>query len=137
MHGVPHHAQAPRPNGGSTLTAATNSTTLQLGFGFRDQTAHLPVYLQVRTTNLPGPDSTCGAQAQQRRMDRAAGKYERKRFRKQLAQQSASQYHDLLVLFTREKHLRSLLFGSQLATRSSARLLLWYVLTHPASASET
>ena len=28
-----------------------------LGFGLRDQTAHLPVFLHLRTTNLPGPDS--------------------------------------------------------------------------------
>ena len=29
----------------------------ELGFGPRDQTAHLPVFLNLRTTNLPGPDS--------------------------------------------------------------------------------
>ena len=28
-----------------------------LGFGPRDQSAHLPVFLHLRTTNLPGPDS--------------------------------------------------------------------------------
>ena len=28
-----------------------------LGFGPRDQTAHLPVFLHLRTTNLPGPNS--------------------------------------------------------------------------------
>ena len=28
-----------------------------LGFGPRDQTAHLPVFPHLRTTNLPGPDS--------------------------------------------------------------------------------
>ena len=28
-----------------------------LGFGPRDQTAHLPVLLHLRTTNLPGSDS--------------------------------------------------------------------------------
>ena len=28
-----------------------------LGFGPRDQTAHLPVFLHLRTTNLPGPSS--------------------------------------------------------------------------------
>ena len=28
-----------------------------LGFGHRDQTAHLLVFLHIRTTNLPGPDS--------------------------------------------------------------------------------
>ena len=62
----------------------------ELGFVTRDQTAHFPVYLHLRTTSLPGPDSiTRCAQAQQPRMDRAAGKYERKRLRKQLAQHSA------------------------------------------------
>ena len=60
----------------------------ELGLGPSDQTAHFPVYLHLRTTNLPGPDSiTRSAQAQQRRMDRAAGKYEL--LRKQLAQHSA------------------------------------------------
>ena len=63
----------------------------ELGFGPRDQTAHVPVYLPLRTTNLPGPDSiTRSAQTQQGRMDRAAGKHERKRLRKQLAQQTTS-----------------------------------------------
>ena len=39
-----------------------------LGFGPRDQTAHLPVFLHLRTTNLPGPSSiTRSEQAQQRR----------------------------------------------------------------------
>ena len=63
----------------------------ELGFGPRDQTAHFPVDLHLRSTNLPGPDSIPRrAQAQQRRMDRAAGKYERKQLRKQLAQQSST-----------------------------------------------
>ena len=63
----------------------------QLGFGPLEQSAHFPVYLHLRTTILPGPDSiTRSAQAQQRRMDRAAGQYERKRLRKHLALQPTS-----------------------------------------------
>ena len=38
-------------------TAATNSDNAALGLGSRDQTAHFPVFLHLRTTNLPGPDS--------------------------------------------------------------------------------
>ena len=30
-----------------------------LGFGPRDQTAHLPVFLHFRTSNLPGPTASC------------------------------------------------------------------------------
>ena len=30
-----------------------------LGFGPRDQTAHPPVFLNLRTTNLPGPTASC------------------------------------------------------------------------------
>ena len=33
-----------------------------LGFGPRDQTAHLPVFLHLRTTNLPGPGSITGSE---------------------------------------------------------------------------
>ena len=52
----------------------------ELDFGPCDQTAHLPVFLHLRTTNLPGPDSIMRSeQAQQGRMERAAGKYDRKR----------------------------------------------------------
>ena len=41
-----------------------------LGFGPRDQTAHLPVFLHLRTTNLPGPNSIMRSeQAQQRRFE--------------------------------------------------------------------
>ena len=44
----------------------------ELGFGLRDQTAHLLVFLHLRTTNLPGPDSIMRSeQAQQRRLARA------------------------------------------------------------------
>ena len=38
-------------------TAATKYDNNALGFGPRDQTAHLPVFRHLRTTNLPGPDS--------------------------------------------------------------------------------
>ena len=42
-----------------------------LGFGPRDQSAHLPVFLHLRTTNLPGPSSIMRSEhAQQRRMER-------------------------------------------------------------------
>ena len=41
-----------------------------LGFGPRDQTAHLPVFLHLRS-NLPGPNSIMRSeQAQQRRFER-------------------------------------------------------------------
>ena len=46
-----------------------------LGFGPRDQTAHLPVFLHLRTTNLPGPDSIMRSErAQQRRFERRHNK---------------------------------------------------------------
>ena len=32
-----------------------------LGFGPRDQSAHLPVFLHLRTTNLPAPPASCAA----------------------------------------------------------------------------
>ena len=49
-----------------------------LGLGPRDQTAHLPVYLHLRTTNLPGPDSIMRSEhAQQRRFERRHNKHER------------------------------------------------------------
>ena len=41
-----------------------------LGFAHRDQTAHLPVFLHLRTTNLPGSNSIMRSeQAQQRRFE--------------------------------------------------------------------
>ena len=41
-----------------------------LGLGPRDQSAHLPVFLHLRTTNLPGPSSVMRSeQAQQRRFE--------------------------------------------------------------------
>ena len=54
-----------------------------LGFGPRDQTAHLPVFLHLRTTNLPGPSSTMRSErAQQRRFERRQNKHERMRRRR-------------------------------------------------------
>ena len=48
-----------------------NFDNTALGFGPRDQTAHLPVFLHLRTTNLPGPNSTMRSEdAQQRRFER-------------------------------------------------------------------
>ena len=44
---------------------------LALGIGPRDQTVHLPVFLHLRSTNLPGPNSIMRSeQAQQRRFER-------------------------------------------------------------------
>ena len=49
-----------------------------LGLGPRDQTAHLLVFLHLRTTNLPGPSSIMRSeQAQQRRFERRHNKHER------------------------------------------------------------
>ena len=49
-----------------------------LGFGPRDQTARLPVFLHLRTTNLPGPNSIMRSeQAQQSRFERRHNKHER------------------------------------------------------------
>ena len=54
-----------------------------LGFGPRDQSAHLPVFLHLRTTNLPGPSSVMRSeQAQQRRMERKHHKHDRTRRRR-------------------------------------------------------
>ena len=48
-----------------------------LGLGPRDQSAHLPVFLHLRNTNLPGPSSIMRSeQAQQRRYDRKHNKPE-------------------------------------------------------------
>ena len=53
------------------------------GFGPRDQTAHLPVFLHLRTTNLPGPNSIMRSeQAQQSRSERRHNKHERMRRRR-------------------------------------------------------
>ena len=46
-----------------------------LGLGPRDQSAHLPVFLHLRNTNIPGPNSIMRSeQAQQRRYDRRHNK---------------------------------------------------------------
>ena len=102
----------------------------ELGFGHRDQTAHFPVYLHLRTTNLPGPDSiTRSAQAQQRRMDRAAGKYERKRLRKQLALQSTS--HPLSSQYCRHEKTSCAHFPRQPPCHMLERPTCLIVLVRP------
>ena len=54
-----------------------------LGLGPRDQSAHLPVFLHLRNTNLPGPSSIMRSeQAQQRRYDRKQNKTERAKKRR-------------------------------------------------------
>ena len=54
-----------------------------VGFGPRDQTAHLPVFLHLRTTNQPGPNSIMRNElAQQRRMERRHNKHDRARRRR-------------------------------------------------------
>ena len=46
-----------------------------LGLGPRDQSAHLPVFLHLRNTNIPGPSSVMRSeQAQQRRFERRHNK---------------------------------------------------------------
>ena len=50
-------------------TATTNYDNATLGLGPRHQTAHLPVFLHLRTTNLPGPNSIMRSeQAQQKKV---------------------------------------------------------------------
>ena len=57
----------------------------------RDTTAHFPVFLRLRTTNFPGPDSiTRSEQAQQRGLERKATKHERRQRRRKLTQPPAS-----------------------------------------------
>ena len=54
-----------------------------LGLGPRDQSAHLPVFLHLHNTNLPGPSSIMRSeQAQQRRFDRKHNKPERAKKRR-------------------------------------------------------
>ena len=54
-----------------------------LGFGPRDQTAPLPVFLHLCTTNLPGPDSIMRSEhARQRRFERRHNKPERMKRRR-------------------------------------------------------
>ena len=55
-----------------------------LGLGPRDQSAHLPVFLHLRNTNLPGPSSIMRSeQAQQRRFERRHDKERMQRRRYQ------------------------------------------------------
>ena len=59
------------------------SDNAALGFGPRDQSAHLLVFLHLRTINLPGPDSIMRSEhAQLRRMERRHHKHERARRRR-------------------------------------------------------
>ena len=52
----------------------------QLGFGPRDDSAHLPVFLHLRSANIPGPSSVIRSpQAPRRRLERAADKQERQK----------------------------------------------------------
>ena len=53
-----------------------------LGLGPRDQSAHLPVFLNLRTTNLPGPDSITRSEQAQQRFERRHNKHERMRRRR-------------------------------------------------------
>ena len=51
-----------------------------LGLGPRDQSAHLPVFLHLRNTNIPGPSSVMRSeQAQQKRLERRRNKERRQR----------------------------------------------------------
>ena len=51
-----------------------------LGLGPRDQSAHLPVFLHLRNTDIPGPNSAMRSeQAQQRRLERRRNKERRQR----------------------------------------------------------
>ena len=53
-----------------------------LALGPCDSSAHFPVFLHLRTTNLLGPDSiTRSEQAQQRRLERKATRHERRKRR--------------------------------------------------------
>ena len=59
---------------GVCIHMAATSLTM-LGLGPRDESAHLPVFLHLRTTNLPGPSSVMRSeQAQQRRFERRHNK---------------------------------------------------------------
>ena len=84
MYGLHHHA-APPAHMDCYSHGCYNFDNADMGFGPRDLTAHFPAFLNLRVTNLVRSD-----QAHQRRMEKAAGRYERKRLRKRLGQQSAS-----------------------------------------------
>ena len=60
-----------------------------LGLGPRDQSAHLPVFLHLRNTNLPGPSSVMRSeQAQQRRFER---RHDKERMQRRRSSTKASQ----------------------------------------------
>ena len=60
-----------------------------LGLGPRDQSAHLPVFLHLRNTNLPGPSSVMRSeQAQQRRFER---RHDKERMQRRRSSTRASQ----------------------------------------------
>ena len=80
-----------RTNGMWMHTASTNSTMRIWHLG---PVTPQPTFLfsaHHRVTKLPGPDTTRSSQGQHRRMERAAGKNDRKRSRKQLTRQDASE----------------------------------------------
>ena len=57
--------------------AATSLTMLRSVWFLETESAHLPVFLHIRTTNLPGPSSIMRSeQAQQRRFERRHNKHE-------------------------------------------------------------
>ena len=60
-----------------------------LGLGPRDQSAHHPVFLHLRNTNLPGPRSVMRSeQAQQRRFER---RHDKERMQRRRSSSKASQ----------------------------------------------
>ena len=67
-------------NGVWIRMAAIKLTILRLDEVTRDQSAHLPVFLHLRNTNIPGPSSSMRSeQAQQRRLERKRNKERRQR----------------------------------------------------------
>ena len=91
MDGLHHHAAAPAHLEGLHSHRCYKFDNADMGFGPRDLTAYFPAFLHLRVTNLPGLDRIMRSdQAQQRRMDKAVGRYERKPLCKQLGQQAAS-----------------------------------------------
>ena len=62
---------------------------MRLALGPRDQSAHLPVFLHLRTTNLPGPSSVMRSeQAQQRKFER---RHNKERMQRRRSSTKASQ----------------------------------------------
>ena len=89
LHGLPHHSSclSVRTYGGSH--GCYKFDNADLGFGPRDQTAHFTVFLRLRVTNLPGPTASCVVIKPNNAVwNGAAGRNDRKRLRKHLAQQS-------------------------------------------------